>query len=161
MAEADVLIANGWRMEKTNPSRLRVGDVVEQQLSFVVVPAQTGKFKMTLILRSIALINGNITDVSQTHPRLHTNKYHGLMTGSDNKKKSYSNKQQNNEDGRYQTQGWIFHGRRRDRASTLPRHDDGPGRVDRDYHGLMELMLYFLSPYFFLFACPHVPFDLS
>jgi len=52
-------------MEEASPATYRVGDLVEVQTSFVVFPVKEGKFKMSLILRSIALLDHSETDVSE------------------------------------------------------------------------------------------------
>ena len=52
-------------MQEVSPTRYRIGDIVEAQVSFVVFPIKEGKFKMALILRAIALLDHAETDVSQ------------------------------------------------------------------------------------------------
>ncbi|GLB38110.1 hypothetical protein LshimejAT787_0411610 [Lyophyllum shimeji] len=44
--------------EKVGPQTFRVGDIVEIQVSFVVVPTKGDRYKMMSVLRSIALIDG-------------------------------------------------------------------------------------------------------
>lgn len=44
----------------------RIGDIVEIQVSFVMVPLKGDRYKMITVLRSIALINGAF---SQGKPR--------------------------------------------------------------------------------------------
>ncbi|RDB31017.1 hypothetical protein Hypma_000107 [Hypsizygus marmoreus] len=46
------------RHEKVGPQSFRVGDLVEIQISFVVVPLKGEQYKMMTVLRSIALIDG-------------------------------------------------------------------------------------------------------
>jgi hypothetical protein len=64
---ASILDANHVpRYIDTNPGRFAVGDIVEARLSFVGVPvAGTGgkKYKLSLVLRSLALIDDNFTKV--------------------------------------------------------------------------------------------------
>lgn len=45
------------------PVEYRVGDVVEVQLSFVIVPLREGRWKMLLVLRAITLIDAVSTKV--------------------------------------------------------------------------------------------------
>ncbi|KAF9522023.1 hypothetical protein CPB83DRAFT_737186, partial [Crepidotus variabilis] len=45
------------RYTKAVPSIVRVGDIVEAQVSFVVVNLSRGRFKMFPTLRSVALLN--------------------------------------------------------------------------------------------------------
>jgi hypothetical protein len=45
------------RYEIANPAIFGVGDIVEGQVSFTVVPMKKGKFKMLLVLRALTLIN--------------------------------------------------------------------------------------------------------
>ncbi|KAF5366486.1 hypothetical protein D9615_005098 [Tricholomella constricta] len=44
--------------EKVGPQMFRIGDIIEIQVSFVVVPLKGDRYKMITVLRSIALING-------------------------------------------------------------------------------------------------------
>ncbi|RDB30758.1 hypothetical protein Hypma_005840 [Hypsizygus marmoreus] len=46
------------------PQTFRVGDLVEVQLSFVVVPLKGDKYKMLAVLRSIALLDGQFRQVA-------------------------------------------------------------------------------------------------
>lgn len=52
-------------MQEVNPTRYRIGDIVEAQVSFAVFPMKEAKFKMALILRAIALLDHTETDVRQ------------------------------------------------------------------------------------------------
>jgi hypothetical protein len=45
------------------PIRFRIGDIVEAQMSCVVIPLKGGKFKMINQLRSLALLDGTHTQV--------------------------------------------------------------------------------------------------
>ena len=40
-----------------------VGDIVQAQASFVVIPIKGGQWKMLTILRSIALLDGSLSKV--------------------------------------------------------------------------------------------------
>ena len=53
-----------FRMQSVNPTKFCIGDIVEIQLSFVIFLIKGGKFKMALILRSMALLDGTETNVS-------------------------------------------------------------------------------------------------
>lgn len=44
------------RYETIAPQAFRIGDIVEAQLSLVVIPMRGGKFKMITVLRAITLI---------------------------------------------------------------------------------------------------------
>lgn len=46
------------------PSRFREGDIVEVQVSFIVVPTKNRSFSMNVVLRSIALLNEVFSQVS-------------------------------------------------------------------------------------------------
>jgi len=52
-------------MQEVSPTRYRIGDIVEVQVSFAVFPMKEAKYKMALILRAIALLDHAETDVSQ------------------------------------------------------------------------------------------------
>jgi hypothetical protein len=45
----------------------RTGDVVEAQVTFMVIPLKEQKRKMLAVLRSLALIKGDIGKVTMTH----------------------------------------------------------------------------------------------
>lgn len=51
------------RMVQALPSYFRVGDIVEAQVSFKVVPLKAGKRKMLVVLRAIALMDGAYSKV--------------------------------------------------------------------------------------------------
>jgi len=50
-------------VEAVNPQIFRVGDIVEAQVSFIAVPLKDKKYKMIVVLRSIALLNGTFSQV--------------------------------------------------------------------------------------------------
>ncbi|KAF8075764.1 hypothetical protein FPV67DRAFT_1407739 [Lyophyllum atratum] len=54
-----------YSYQKIGPQSFRTGDIVEIQVSFVVVPLKGEKYKMISVLRSIAFIDGNFKQVSQ------------------------------------------------------------------------------------------------
>jgi hypothetical protein len=57
-----------FRYERCDPHMFRAGDLVEAQLSFVVIPVKGGRRKMLAVLRSLALIKGtNFKKVSTNH----------------------------------------------------------------------------------------------
>ena len=51
------------RVEAVNPQIFRIGDIVEAQVSFIVVPLKDNKHKMIVVLRSIALLDPYFTQV--------------------------------------------------------------------------------------------------
>lgn len=51
------------RFIPTAPVTFQVGDVVEVQVSFAVLPLRYGKLKSSLILRSITLLDGSVSQV--------------------------------------------------------------------------------------------------
>jgi hypothetical protein len=57
------------RHETVGPQTFRTGDLVEIQVSFVVVPMKGERRKMITVLRSIALIDGDFRQVSDTNAR--------------------------------------------------------------------------------------------
>lgn len=48
---------------KANPATFRVGDIVEVQLTVVAIPVKRNRFTMIVQLRTIALFNGEFTEV--------------------------------------------------------------------------------------------------
>ncbi|GLB39707.1 hypothetical protein LshimejAT787_0702170 [Lyophyllum shimeji] len=52
--------------EKVGPQMFRVGDIVELQVTFVVVPLKGDRYKMMSVLRSIALIDGSFSQPATT-----------------------------------------------------------------------------------------------
>lgn len=53
------------RFIPTSPVKFQVGDIVEVQVSFDVLPLGDGKFKTSMILRSITLLDGSQTQVGR------------------------------------------------------------------------------------------------
>lgn len=47
-----------------DPTRFRVGDIVEVQMTVAAVPVKNNKYKMIIQLRSLALLDGTFADVS-------------------------------------------------------------------------------------------------
>ena len=47
-----------YRFETCEPQIFRVGDIVQAQLSFVVIPVKGRRRKMLTVLRSLALLDG-------------------------------------------------------------------------------------------------------
>ncbi|KAF8805555.1 hypothetical protein BYT27DRAFT_7224755 [Phlegmacium glaucopus] len=58
-----------FEQQVKTPVTFQVGDIVEVQVSFAVLPLQEGKLKMSMILRSISLLDGSQTQVSD-RPRV-------------------------------------------------------------------------------------------
>jgi hypothetical protein len=57
------------RFDHVDPTRFRIGDVVEVQGTAVAVPIKNNRFKMILQLRALALLDGRFTDVRNTRLR--------------------------------------------------------------------------------------------
>lgn len=53
-----------YRYERCEPQVFRVGDIVEAQVSLIVIPVKGGRRKMLTVLRSLALIKANFKKVS-------------------------------------------------------------------------------------------------
>jgi hypothetical protein len=47
-----------------NPSKIRVGDIVEAQVSFVIFPVKDKRYKLLVILRAITLLDCQLLKVS-------------------------------------------------------------------------------------------------
>jgi len=65
------LITLSYSYEVTEPQMYRVGDIVEVQMSFVVVPLKSQHFKMLSVLHSIALIDSSFTQVFTSNNSMH------------------------------------------------------------------------------------------
>jgi hypothetical protein len=52
------------RFQAVGPHTFRIGDIVEMQVSFVAVPLKEQKYKMMVVLRSIALLDKAYSQVS-------------------------------------------------------------------------------------------------
>jgi hypothetical protein len=50
-------------VEEVNPQIFRVGDIVEAQVSFIAVPLKDNKYKMIVVLRSVALLDASFSQV--------------------------------------------------------------------------------------------------
>ena len=48
---------------KADPATFKVGDIVKVQLTVAAIPVKRNRFKMIVQLRTIALINGEFTEV--------------------------------------------------------------------------------------------------
>jgi hypothetical protein len=57
------------RFLPTGPQTFQEGDIVELQLSFILIPLRDQKSKMSVVLRSISLLDGQFTQVSQIFKR--------------------------------------------------------------------------------------------
>ena len=47
-----------------DPVAFKIGDIVELQMTSIVIPVRDGRYKMLLQLHSIALLNGGLSQVS-------------------------------------------------------------------------------------------------
>lgn len=54
------------RFDVVSPSIFRPGDIVEAQVSLVTFPAKEGRSVMRLMLRSLALLDGQFAQVCST-----------------------------------------------------------------------------------------------
>ena len=52
------------RFQQCEPQTFRKGDIVQAQLSFVVIPLKGGRRKMLTVLRSLALLDRSFSQVS-------------------------------------------------------------------------------------------------
>ena len=50
--------------------KFQVGDIVEVQVSFAVLPLREGKMKSSMILRSITLLDGSQTQVGSVYIKI-------------------------------------------------------------------------------------------
>jgi hypothetical protein len=53
------------RFKKAGPHTFQEGDIVELQISFIVVPLREQKSRMNIVLRGITLLNGKYTQASK------------------------------------------------------------------------------------------------
>jgi len=60
------------RYATTNPATFRVGDIVEAQLSFNVIPLRGEKHKMLMTLRALTLLDHTHSTVSTSSPQHQT-----------------------------------------------------------------------------------------
>ncbi|KAF8868435.1 hypothetical protein BD779DRAFT_1683918 [Infundibulicybe gibba] len=58
-------VNGGNSFSRAKPQVFRVGDLVDVQVSFVVVELRQQKFKMVPVLRTIALVDGNFTQMAR------------------------------------------------------------------------------------------------
>lgn len=66
-----------YRFQACEPQMFRVGDIVQAQLSFVVIPVKAGRRKMLTILRSLALLDKAFTTKLVSLPNLKTIQHDG------------------------------------------------------------------------------------
>lgn len=55
------------RYESINPKRFQVGDIVEAEVSFMLVPTKGKLYQFVSVLRSIALFDNKLTRVRLFH----------------------------------------------------------------------------------------------
>ena len=63
-ADDKKLIVTTHRFDSCEPQMFRAGDIVQAQVSFVVIPIKGGKRKMLSVLRSVAHLDGRFANVS-------------------------------------------------------------------------------------------------
>jgi hypothetical protein len=56
-------VALNARYVNSEPQMFRVGDIVQAQVSFIVIPMKGGRRKMLTVLRSLALLDGSLSTV--------------------------------------------------------------------------------------------------
>ena len=56
------LLCRKHRFQPCEPQKFRVGDIVQVQLSFVVIPVKAGRRRMLTVLRSLALLDEAFTN---------------------------------------------------------------------------------------------------
>ena len=52
-----------YRFQAIGPQLIQIGDIVELQVSFIAVPIQDNKYRISTVLRSISLFNGQFSQV--------------------------------------------------------------------------------------------------
>lgn len=57
------------RFRAVAPQLMKKGDIVELQVSFIAVPARDNKYRISTVLRSISILDGQFSQVS--YNRLH------------------------------------------------------------------------------------------
>ncbi len=45
------------------PSKIQIGDIIEVHMTFMAIPQKDGKKKVMVTLRSVTLLDGNLTEV--------------------------------------------------------------------------------------------------
>ncbi|KAF8871496.1 hypothetical protein CPB84DRAFT_1692159 [Gymnopilus junonius] len=61
------------RFVPTKPIKFQVGDIAEVQVSVILVPLREKKFKSTIVLRSMSLMDGSFTQVRDFHDEVTLN----------------------------------------------------------------------------------------
>ena len=59
--ERNLLLFRIHRYQPCEPQMFRVGDIVQAQLSFVIIPVKAGRRKMLTVLQSLALLDAAFT----------------------------------------------------------------------------------------------------
>jgi hypothetical protein len=93
------------RFEAEGPQILRVGDLVELQVSFVVVPLKGHAAKVQTVLHSAALLDGQFSKVSRSYLSLTALLFNGTIccTGCTNQKTKRATR--NNDQNDYSPRG--------------------------------------------------------
>lgn len=63
------LISSSSRFVKTKPINFRPGDIVEVQVSFALLPLREKKYKLSLILRSLTILDATFSQACSSPPR--------------------------------------------------------------------------------------------
>lgn len=62
-ASKPIMITDHYRFVDISPSKIQIGDIVEVHMMFMAVPVKDGKKKVISTLRSITLLDSNLTEV--------------------------------------------------------------------------------------------------
>lgn len=61
---SELILNFAYRYQVISPSKFQIGNIVEAQMSFQVVPVRGGQHMMLVVLRSLALLDSKQTRVS-------------------------------------------------------------------------------------------------
>ena len=73
------------------PVKLQIGDIVEAQISFMVIPLRGGEFKITAVLRSLTLLDGQFAQVCLTFSKCDQGYTEIFKKGSDGRQDGQKN----------------------------------------------------------------------
>lgn len=58
-----IMITDHYRFVDISPSKIQIGDIIKVHMTFMAVPVKDGKKKVISMLRSITLLDSNLTEV--------------------------------------------------------------------------------------------------
>jgi hypothetical protein len=58
------------RFQPIEPQLIKTGDIVELQISFIAVPIQDNKYRISTVLRSVSILDGQFSQVRYAQPPL-------------------------------------------------------------------------------------------